>query len=123
MTELSPFGVRYSKGRNFTSIAAASIACLAGGLGCGGAPADVGESISQVAVTRTYFIAADEVVWDYAPTGINQITGQPFDDVANVYVQNGPDRIGSKYVKALYREYTNGRFATLKPRPPEWSHL
>jgi hypothetical protein len=24
---------------------------------------------------RTYYIAAEEVMWDYAPSGINQITG------------------------------------------------
>jgi len=38
-------------------------------------------------------------------------------------VQNGPDRIGSKYVKALYREYTDATFTRLKPRPAEWNHL
>ena len=42
--------------------------------------------------TRTYYIAADEVEWDYAPSGINQITGEDFDDDANVFVANGPDR-------------------------------
>ncbi|HEX6764241.1 MAG TPA: hypothetical protein VF103_02160, partial [Polyangiaceae bacterium] len=62
--------------------------------GCGAAPDDTSESIQQNAArTREYFIAADEVQWDYAPTGINQITGEPFDDQANVFVQNGPDRI------------------------------
>jgi hypothetical protein len=29
-------------------------------------------------VTRTYYIAADEVEWDYAPGGSNPITGMPF---------------------------------------------
>lgn len=73
--------------------------------------------------TRTYFIAADEVNWDYAPSGKNLITGQPFDDVANVFVQAGPDRIGHVYLKSLYREYTNASFTTLKPRPAKWQHL
>src|SRR6266702_8508821 len=27
---------------------------------------------------RTYYIAAEEVNWNYAPTGVNQITGIPF---------------------------------------------
>jgi hephaestin len=94
-----------------------------GGPGCGGRPGDFDESASELGVTRTYFIAADEVVWDYAPLGFNNITGEPFDDAANVFVQNGPDRIGSKYLKALYREYTDGTFTHLKPRPPEWNHL
>lgn len=73
--------------------------------------------------TRDYFIAADEVEWDYAPSGINQITGQPFDEVANVFVQGGDERIGKVYLKAQYREYTDSTFATLKPPPPEWEHL
>jgi FtsP/CotA-like multicopper oxidase with cupredoxin domain len=73
--------------------------------------------------TRAYFIAADEVVWDYAPSGIDQITGQPFDDVANVFVQGGKERIGRVYVKAQYREYTDSSFSALKPVPPEWLHL
>jgi manganese oxidase len=44
--------------------------------------------------TRTYFIAADEVLWHYAPAGRNQISGEPFDDVAKLWVERGPDRIG-----------------------------
>ncbi len=71
---------------------------------------------SYVGQTRTYWIAADDIVWDYAPTGINQITGEPFDDVANVFVQNGPDRIGKIYIKALYREYTDN-FRRRKDHP------
>lgn len=73
--------------------------------------------------TRTYYIAADEVEWDYAPSGRNLISGLPFDEVENVVVRNGPDRIGRVYLKALYREYTDSTFTVLKPRPPEWRHL
>jgi len=77
----------------------------------------------RAATTRTYYIAADSVTWDYAPTGSNGITGQPFDDTANVFVAAGPDRIGSAYGKSLYREYTDESFTTLEPRPPAWEHL
>jgi len=73
--------------------------------------------------TRTYFIGADEVEWDYASSGLNQITGQPFDEVANVFVQRGDERIGRVYVKAQYREYADSSFSALKPVPPEWEHL
>lgn len=73
--------------------------------------------------TRTYFIAADEVEWDYAPSGLNQITGEPFDDVAKVFVQGGDERIGRVYLKAKYREYADSSFTALKPVPPEWEHL
>jgi hephaestin len=92
-------------------------------VGCGGHPGDFNESSSQLGVTRMYFIAADEVTWDYAPLGFNRITGEPFDETANVFLANGPDRIGRKYVKAIYREYTDGNFNRLKPRPEQWNHL
>ncbi len=78
---------------------------------------------SSNARTHTYYIAADEVEWDYAPTGINGMTGKPFEGRALVFVQRGPDRIGKVYRKAIYREYTDETFTTLKPRPPKWEHL
>ena len=73
--------------------------------------------------TRTYFLAADEVRWNYAPAGKNQLTGRPFDDTAATFVRRGPQRIGSTYLKSLYREYTDATFKTPKPRPPQWRHL
>jgi FtsP/CotA-like multicopper oxidase with cupredoxin domain len=73
--------------------------------------------------TRTHFIAANEVEWDYAPSGMNQITGQPFDEVANVFVQQGDERVGKVYLKAKYQEYTDGSFSGPAPTPPEWEHL
>jgi hypothetical protein len=54
---------------------------------------------------RTYFIAADELTWDYAPAGRNLLTARPFGAEENVFVARGRDRIGSRYRKAVYREY------------------
>lgn len=66
-------------------------------------------------VVRAYFIAADEVMWDYAPRG-RHLTGAPSaDDDA----QPAP----MVFRKAIYREYTDASFTTLKPRAPEWEHL
>ena len=73
--------------------------------------------------TQTYYIAADEVVWDYAPSGMDRITGREFDDYAKLSVESGPERIGRIYKKAIYREYTDDTFAQLVPRAPEWEHL
>jgi hypothetical protein len=73
--------------------------------------------------TRTYYISADQVVWDYAPLGTNEITGGPFDDVADTYVKNGPGRIGSRYEKCLYRGYTDGSFTQRASRPADERHL
>ncbi len=88
-----------------------------------GTIAAVGANATCAGTTRTYFIAADEVQWDYAPSGKNLITGKPFDDVANVFVAPGPDRVGHVYAKSQYREYTDASFTTLKARPAKWQHL
>jgi manganese oxidase len=68
--------------------------------------------------TRTYYVAADKVEWNYAPNGKNQITGEPLDEEASVFTKQGPDRIGSTYIKSLYRAYTGATFKILKQRTP-----
>jgi len=71
---------------------------------------------------HTYYVAADEVEWDYAPSGMNKMTGKPFEGYAKVYIEQGAHRIGKVYRKAIYREYTDESFTRLKPRAPEWEH-
>lgn len=71
--------------------------------------------------TRTYYIAADEVDWDYGPGGVNKMMGMKFEGYSKVFVEKGPHRIGTVYRKALYREYTDGTFSQLKARPAEWA--
>src|SRR6185437_15693571 len=66
-----------------------------------------------------YYIAADEVLWDYAPSYPNNpITGVSFTKEESVFLRHAGDRIGRKYLKAVYREYTGASFTTLKPRGP-----
>jgi len=78
--------------------------------------------------TRTYYVAADDVMWDYVYTGVNGITGEPFQSLgffANP-TPGGPrveKPVPTAYLKTLYREYTDDTFKTLKKRPPEWDHL
>ncbi|MEE9356636.1 MAG: multicopper oxidase domain-containing protein [Methylococcaceae bacterium] len=75
--------------------------------------------------TRTYYVAADEVLWNYSPAyPINEITGNKFTEDQKVFVEgNGSDRIGRLYRKAQFVEYTDASFSTVKVRPPEWEHL
>jgi FtsP/CotA-like multicopper oxidase with cupredoxin domain len=73
--------------------------------------------------TITYFVAADDVVWDYAPTGRNLMFDRELGEHEAIWTASGLDRIGRVYKKALYREYTDETFTQLKPRPPEWEHL
>jgi len=72
---------------------------------------------------RTYYIAAEETEWDYAPLGVDMMTGKPFEGTAAAYTQPGPNHIGHIYRKAIYREYTDATFATRKQRPPEDEYL
>lgn len=72
---------------------------------------------------RTYYIAADEVTWNYAPSGIDQVTGKPFDAMQRPYAVNDRHHIGSVYRKAIYREYTDATFQTLKLRSAQDAYL
>lgn len=73
--------------------------------------------------TRTYYVAADEVNWDYAPSGRDEAMGMDFDDIAKGFTESGPHHIGRVYKKAIYREYNDASFSTLKPRSPEEKYL
>uniref|UniRef100_A0A3Q3VKI5 Plastocyanin-like domain-containing protein n=1 Tax=Mola mola TaxID=94237 RepID=A0A3Q3VKI5_MOLML len=48
----------------------------------------------------TYYIAAEEIIWDYAPNM----------DFKNQYLRQSPTRIGGKYKKAVYVLYKNESF-------------
>jgi FtsP/CotA-like multicopper oxidase with cupredoxin domain len=54
---------------------------------------------------------------------MDHMTSKPYDERARLFVENGPQRIGKVFRKAVYREYTDATFATLKPREPKWEHL
>jgi manganese oxidase len=74
-------------------------------------------------VVRTYYIAAEEIDWDYAPLGVDIMTGKPFEGTSAAYAKPGPIHIGNVYRKAIYREYTDATFATRKTRPPQDDYL
>lgn len=74
-------------------------------------------------MTRTYYVAADEVDWDYLPTGLNLLTDEPID--GEFYRVRGlkDTVIATVLTKAVYREYSDSTFSTLQARPAEWEHL
>ncbi len=77
-------------------------------------------SVEAHGIVRTYFIAADEVDWDYTPRGRN-LAGLPrFESSERDSATAIAHRV---YHKAIYREYTDGTFKHLKPRPGQWEHL
>ena len=88
--------------------------------GCSRAP-----RIAQAgsAAIHTYYVAADEVDWNYTPSGIDKMMGMEFMGYAKVLTEHGPHRIGTTYRKAIYREYTDGSFSKVKPRPAGSEYL
>ncbi len=97
-----------------------AVACLAVGSGCAARNTQAG---TVAPTTRTYYIAADEVMWNYVPSGTNRISGKPFMGVEQVYTQRSAHHIGPVYRKAIYREYTDATFTTLKPRPADQQYM
>lgn len=103
-------------------------------------PSQLGGSASAAAARpklRVFYIAADVVEWDYAapgpgaPAGTrDSISGMLFAEHphAATFVLAGPQRIGSKYKKILYREYTDATFSVLRSNVDadyraRWEHL
>jgi manganese oxidase len=72
---------------------------------------------------HTYYVAADEVEWNYAPDGMDKMMGTRFMGYGAKFMTPGAHSIGGTYRKAIYREYTDGTFSKLKARGPEWEHL
>ncbi len=120
-------GDKYIKTNNLRTMTAVLLLVLSLAtfslVGLGDKPTPTPTVPTPTTQTHTYYIAIDEVNWDYAPSGINQISGEPFGAAENIFVQQTTNRIGKVYIKALYREYTDNTFTELKPRLAKWKHL
>ncbi|KAM4726146.1 ferroxidase HEPHL1 isoform 2-T2 [Anableps anableps] len=66
-----------------------------------------------------YYISAEEIEWDYSPTRdweLEKHHTRPEESPGNIFVGKGENRIGSRYKKVVYREYTDGTFKYQKTR-------
>uniref|UniRef100_A0A8B9MUY4 ferroxidase n=1 Tax=Accipiter nisus TaxID=211598 RepID=A0A8B9MUY4_9AVES len=74
---------------------------------------------------RTYYIVAEEVVWDYMPdrSWERERHNHSAESYADVFLSNENGLLGSRYKKAVYREYTDGTFQTPKARINGDEHL
>lgn len=79
-------------------------------------------TIPAAATIRTYFVAADEVEWNYAPGG-NVLADMECCADAATWLSRGPQELPPVFRKAVFREYTDATFSHLKTRSAEWSHL
>jgi hypothetical protein len=64
---------------------------------------------SCLAATRHYYIAAEDVTWNYAPSGHDLLTAKP---IRQPWLK-------LQWAKTRFVEYTDGTFTTPKPQP-EW---
>lgn len=72
---------------------------------------------------RTYYIAAEEIDWDYAPSGWDNWLSVPVDKSPRADAGNyNGFSIGTKWRKAVYREYTDASF-TQRSTQPVWQGL
>lgn len=65
---------------------------------------------SSLAATRHYYIAAEDVGWNYAPSGHNLMNGTPIPQ---------PWALKLQWPKSRFIEYTDSSFTTPKPQP-DW---
>ena len=78
--------------------------------------AAIAADMASPGAIRTYYIAAEEVDWNYAPDGremmmgMNMDMGHGFSPSQEVFVKAGPSRIGSTYHKAIYVGYLDADF-------------
>jgi FtsP/CotA-like multicopper oxidase with cupredoxin domain len=85
-------------------LSALLVAVLVGGL----ALASSGTR-AQEGKTRHYYLAAEDAVWDYAPSGREQMHGGK---IPRPWVKV------TRWKKARYIEYADGTFTVKKPQPP-----
>ncbi|KAI9316873.1 Cupredoxin [Dichotomocladium elegans] len=71
------------------------------------------------AADRHYYIAAEEITWDYAPTNHDNLHDLPLEmSPARFYTDNNATRIGKVYRKAMFRQYRDPQFERMTSRDP-----
>lgn len=81
-----------------------------------------GFASDETGTTRHYFIEAQEIEWQYAPHGKNDISGLAFTPEEALFSENGPWGTGKAYKKCVYRAYTDDSF--MKPvKQPDYMGL
>ncbi|KAM6985179.1 hephaestin [Aplochiton taeniatus] len=67
-----------------------------------------------------YYVSAEEVEWDYCPDRRwemeKHMVARPEDSPGDIFVGRGKNRIGPRYRKAVFMEYTDDTFLTRKQR-------
>ncbi|XP_029786152.1 hephaestin isoform X8 [Suricata suricatta] len=75
---------------------------------------------------RTYYIMAEEVEWDYCPDRSWELewhNQSEKESYGHIFLSNQDGLLGSRYKKAVFREYTDGTFKIPRPRTGPEEHL
>ncbi|HXQ94811.1 MAG TPA: multicopper oxidase domain-containing protein [Thermoplasmata archaeon] len=82
---------------------------------------------------RQYYIASDPIVWNYSPSGLNELTGVPLGSPGkDIYVVTGSKDLANltpkiypmeTFLKCIYRQYTDATFSTLVERSTSQAYL
>nr|XP_015107721.1 hephaestin isoform X3 [Vicugna pacos] len=75
---------------------------------------------------RIYYIMAEEVEWDYCPDRSWELEWHnqtEKDSYGHIFLSNNDGLLGSRYKKAVFREYTDGTFRIPQPRTGAEEHL
>jgi len=69
---------------------------------------------------RKFYITAEQVTWDYVPSGWDNWLGVPISASPRAYLAGYtvPGSLGTKWQKAVYRGYTDATFSKLSPQAP-----
>jgi hephaestin len=74
-------------------------------------------------VMRSYYIAAVERQWNYAPTGTDTIAPMHGDGAVSALSMDAVEALAdTTYKKVVYVEFTDATFTVEKAVPPEWAH-
>ncbi|XP_067657530.1 hephaestin-like [Haliotis asinina] len=90
------------------------------------APGPASTPVPHTGVERVYFIQAEVVEWDYTPYHRDEVSGQPFNTrgrQGQLYTNHTQTLLGTKYMKAVYKEYTDAKFRKPKLRTPDEEYL
>lgn len=75
---------------------------------------------------RIYYIMAEEIEWDYCPDRSWELewhNQSEKDSYGHIFLSNKDGLLGSRYKKAVFREYTDGTFRVQRPRTGSEEHL
>lgn len=82
---------------------------------------------SYVPQVRNYYVASNEVEWNYTPDGMDLVALPPIpladSPLTSLYTARNATYLGTSFLKCVYQQYTDGSFGQLVPRPADQAYL